>query len=196
MQRMLSAITLLTAIAAGYSSGAAAQQVSRNDLRDQHDQNPERVAAIYPNREEETPVSRSPQKQRPQASRNDALISDARGSGLAKPMPYATTMTVRIEQIPGPFGAEKAARLIGMSAVSRWGEKVGKIVAVVRSPTDGFLAVVDAGEYFGVGARPLAFPIEPGRIDRNGNLRVQASREELERLPVFATNSSVEAAQL
>jgi hypothetical protein len=74
-----------------------------------------------------------------------------------------------------------------MFAVSSRGEKVGEILAVVRSPTDGFLAVVDAGEFFGVGVRTVALPIEPGRIDRDGNLRV--SREELERLPVFATNS-------
>lgn len=156
MKRMLSVITISTAVAAGYPSVAMAEDTSQ------------------------TSESRSLQEQRPQQSAS-------RASGLA-PETRAGSMAVRIEQIPGPFSADKAAQLIGMSAVSRWGEKIGEISAVVRSPTDGFLAVVDAGDYFGVRARPVAVPIKPGRIDRNGNLRVQASREELERLPIFATN--------
>lgn len=128
----------------------------------------------------ETSKARPADKQLPQ-------LSARRASGLA-PEPRAGSMTVRIEHIPGPFGADEAAQLIGMSAVSRRGEKIGKISAVVRSPTDGFLAVVDAGDYFGVGARTVAVPIKPGRIDSDGNLRVHASREELESLPTFATN--------
>jgi len=51
---------------------------------------------------------------------------------------------------------------------------------VVRSPTNALHAVVDVGEFFGIGVRPVALPIEPGGIDRNGNLRVQVSREDLE----------------
>lgn len=156
MKRMLTAITLFVAIAAGYSSGAAAEETPR------------------------TPESSSLKEQTPPPS-------ETRASGLA-PVPYVGTLAVLIEQIPGPFGAEDAARLIGMSAVSAKGEEIGEISAVIRSPTDGFLAVVDAGDYLGVGARPMAFPIKPGRIDRDGNLRVQASREELESLPIFATN--------
>lgn len=184
MKRMLSTTTLLAAIVAGYPSGAVAQQAAGNDVQHLSDQNQEPAAAIHL----DPPRSRSPQEQRAQPTGEDTLRSESRGSGLASTL-YKTTMSVRIEQVPRPVDSEGASRLIGMFAVSSRGEKLGEILAVVRSPTDGLLALVDAGEFSGVGVRPVALPIEPGRIDRDGNLKVPVSREELERLPVFATNS-------
>ncbi len=143
------------------------------------------VTAAYPSAGAAQEPSQTSDSRR--AKEQASQRGETRASGLA-PEALAGSMTVRIEHIPGPFGADKAAQLIGRSALSHRGEKIGEISAVVRSPTGGFLAVVDAGDYFGVRARPVAFPIKPGQIDRNGDLRVQASRKELESLPKFATN--------
>ncbi|MGH8166201.1 MAG: PRC-barrel domain-containing protein, partial [Woeseiaceae bacterium] len=179
MKRILSATMLLAAIVAGYSSGAAAQQASDSEIRHLHERNQERpVAENDRNEEKETRASHQPQNERPQPQGADAMQSESHGSGLA-PRPYKVTMMVRIEQVPRRVAAEEASRLVGKSAVSRRGEEVGEISAVVRSPSNGLHAVVDVGEFFGIGVRPVALPIEPGGIDRNGNLRVQLSREDL-----------------
>lgn len=116
-----------------------------------------------------------------------ALVSKSRDSGLAQPLDtFAVSM--QIERVPRPVDAEDPSRLIGLIAVSRRGEKVGEILAVARSPAGGLLALVDASEFLGIEVRPVALPIEPGGTDRNGNVRLQASRHELEKLPVFAAS--------
>lgn len=91
---MLSTTTLAAVIVAGCSSGAVTQQAFRDDL-----QNQEPAAAIYRDREEK-PEPPSARSQRLQPSRDDALQSESRGSGLA-PVPYVATVAVGIEQVPG-----------------------------------------------------------------------------------------------
>ena len=180
MKRILSAsTTILAAIVVGYSSSAAAQQISDNEIRHLREQNQlRRAVENVRNGEKEKRASHSLQNERPQPQGEDALQSESHGSGLA-PKPYKVTMMVRIEQVPRPVGVEEASLLVGKSAVSHRGEEVGEISAVVRSPTNALHAVVDVGQFFGIGVRPVALPIEPGGIDRNGNLRVQVSREDL-----------------
>lgn len=179
MRRMLVATALCAAIATGYSSGAAAQQ-SRNDLR-HHDE-----AAPYPQQDDETPESR-PETQRPQPPGGVALVSKSRDSGLAQTLD-PSTISMLIERVPRPVDADDASRFIGLLAVSRRGEKVGEVLAVVRSPTAELLALVDPSDFLGVEVRPVALPIAPGGTDRNGNVRLLASREELEKLPVFTAS--------
>ena len=180
MKRILSAsITILAAIVVGYSSGAAAQQISDSEIRHLREQNQVQAVENVRNGEKETHASHQAQSDRPNPQGEEALQSESHGSGLA-PKPYKVTMMVRIEQVPHPVDPVEASRLVGKSAVSRRGEPVGEISAVVRSPTNALHAVVDVGEFFGIGVRPVALPIEPGGIDRNGNLRVQVSREDLE----------------
>ena len=179
MKRILSATMLLAAIVVGYCGGAAAQQMSDSEIRHLREQNQVQGAVEnVRNGEEKKRASHPPQNERPQPQGKDAVHSKSHGSGLA-PKPYKVTMMVRIEQIPHPVGVEEASLLVGKSAVSHRGEEVGEISAVVRSPTNALHAVVDVGEFFGIGVRPVALPIEPGGIDRNGNLRVQVSREDL-----------------
>ena len=117
----------------------------------------------------------------------DALVSKYRDSGLAQTLDLYT-VALEIERVPRPVDADDPSRLIGLIAVSRRGEQVGEILALARSPAGGLLAVVDASEFLGVEVRPVALPIEPGGTDRNGNVRLQASREELEKLPVFTAS--------
>ena len=115
----------------------------------------------------------------------DALVSKSRDSGLAQPLD-TFSVPMQVERVPRPVDAEDPSRFIGLIAVSRRGEKIGEILALARSPAGRLLAVVDASEFLGVAVRPVALPIEPGGTDRNGNVRLQASRDELEKLPVFA----------
>ena len=76
-----------------------------------------------------------------------------------------------------------AARLVGQSAVSRDGEEVGEISAVVQSQSgDELYAVVDVGGFLGIGERTVAIPLERGEIDQDGNLRVSMTREQLEEM--------------
>ena len=174
MKRMLVATALLTAIAASYSGGAVAQQTP-NEL------GPHEPAAANDG-------LRSPHTQRVQPSAEDALVSKSRGSGLA-PEPESSTLGIYIERVPRPVDAEDPSRLVGRFAVSRRGERIGEILAVVRSPTAGLLVVIEAGEYLGVGERSVAVSIEPGSTDRNGHVRLQASRVDLEKLPAFTADS-------
>ena len=137
------------------------------------------IATAYPSRAA-AQQSRSELRHQDQ----DALVSRSRDSGLAQTLD-TFTLPMEIERVPRPVDAEDPSRFIGLIAVSRRGEKVGEILALARSPAGGLLAVVDASEFLGVAVRPVALPIEPGGTDRNGNVRLQASREELEKLPIF-----------
>jgi len=79
-----------------------------------------------------------------------------------------------------------AAQLVGQSAVSRDGEEVGEISAVVQSQSDDALfAVVDVGGFLGIGERTVAIPLERGEIDQDGNLRVSMTREQLEEMQEY-----------
>ena len=176
MKKMLVATVLCAAIAIGYSGGAAAQQTP-NELRHQDRESSAANGEL-----------RSPQKQRLQPPGEDALLSKSRGSGLSH-KPETSTVGIHIEQVPRPVDAKDPSRLVGRLAVSRRGERVGEILAVVRSPTAGLLVVVDAGDFLGVSERSVAVPIEPGSTDPNGNVRLQASRVDLEKLPAFTIDS-------
>ena len=176
MKRMLVATALSAAIATGYPSGGVAQQTPS----DSRHQDREPAAA--------NGELRAPPRQGVQRSGNDALLSKARGSGLSQ-KPETFTLGIAIERVPRPDGAADPSGLVGRFAVSRRGETIGEIVAVVRSPTGGLLAVIDAGEFLGVEGRSVAFPVEPDRTDPNGNIRLQASRVDLEKLPAFTADS-------
>lgn len=100
---MLSVTTLAAAVLAGCASGPVAQQAVGDDLRSLHWRNQQSVAAI---REEQSPESRTAHKQQQQPSRNDALRSESRGSGLA-PVAYIASVPLRIEQVPRPVDAKR-----------------------------------------------------------------------------------------
>jgi len=84
--------------------------------------------------------------------------------------------------VPTPRVSERdASKLVGKSALSGQGEELGEISALVRSPaTNQLHAVVDIGGFLGVGERLVAFPLQQGSIDQQGNLRVSTSPGRLE----------------
>jgi hypothetical protein len=83
-------------------------------------------------------------------------------------------------------GEREASKLIGASAFSSQGEELGEISGLVRSPvTNTLQAVVDVGGFLGVGERLVALPLQQGRIDPQGNLRISVSRRLLEEMRAY-----------
>jgi hypothetical protein len=80
----------------------------------------------------------------------------------------------------------EAMGLVGNDVKTRLEESVGEVTRVVKSrASSDLVAVADIGGFLGFGVHTVALPIEETRIDAEGNLVTDLSREELELMPAF-----------
>lgn len=102
----------------------------------------------------------------------------------AAPAAQAGTATSR--QATETINEREAQQLVGRDALARDGEDVGSVSEVVRARSDNSLhAVVDVGGFFGIGQRPVAIPLQRGRIDQEGNLHLEMTSDQLEQLQEY-----------
>lgn len=86
----------------------------------------------------------------------------------------------------GQISDDEAAQLVGKTAVSTDGEEIGDISAVVKSESsDELHAVVDAGGFLGIGERTVAIPLQNGEINRDGDLRLSVTKQDIERMQEY-----------
>ncbi len=84
-----------------------------------------------------------------------------------------------------------SADLIGMAVFNPQGETVGKISQLVIEPDQKVSAVVlSVGGFLGIGAKPVAVPLQSVQFDNTGGKDlavVNLTREELSNAPEFKT---------
>jgi hypothetical protein len=189
--RHFNGVSLVVAVAGcfvGYPGGAPAQ------LQDEGPQPNE----LYSTAEASGLAPKAPQTvMNVQVEVIPAVVSSEAPSARVVPKRMAAKTTTKgpaePSQQPGPAGnwqgvvsnpavsEQDASNLVGKSALSSRGEELGEISALVRSASnDSLHAVVDVGGFLGIGERLVALPLQQGRIDRQGNLRVSVSRDYLE----------------
>jgi hypothetical protein len=86
----------------------------------------------------------------------------------------------------GGIAEARAADIVGKSLWTRDGERVGEISGVVRSLADRQPhALVDVGGLLGLGERTVAVPLDAARVDAEGNVTTDMSRERIESEPEY-----------
>lgn len=136
--------------------------------------------------EPEVEVQQSePQVEIKQAGEPEVSVVQADEQSGAGTEPQGATSSVAASST-GQISDDEAAELTGKTAISSDGEEIGDISAVVRSQTGNDLhAVVDVGGFLGIGERTVAIPLQKGEINEEGDLRLSATREELEQMPEY-----------
>lgn len=114
----------------------------------------------------------------------DDMQATEPGTMQTSPQDPATTM----DQQSSMAGASQLteADVVGQTIVSQDGEEIGTVVQVVEDETGmGQLAVVEVGEFLGIGEKQVAIELRRLSMGADGQVRSDLTADRLESMPEY-----------
>ena len=98
------------------------------------------------------------------------------------------------ETMPGASSALTETNVVGQTVVSQDGEEIGTVVQVVQGqpgqPGQGQLAVVEVGEFLGIGEKQVAIEMSRLSMGADGQIRSDVTEDTLESMPEYDASAA------
>lgn len=119
-----------------------------------------------------------------------SVASDRPGATGMQTSPQDPAMT---GDTATPMQGELAeSEVVGQTVVSQSGEEIGTVVQIVDGEAGGRLAIVDVGEFLGIGEKPVAIDTRHLSLGADGQLRSDVTADTLRSMPEYDAEAAGE----